>query len=264
MEEQAEAVIKKGKKEKNGGKVSLIIFGIITVLFGIISIFETSAFILVFVLILCDLCFGAMMFDGNNRINNPEKYIVNTQGNMQSGIIKAHKNEKNHFEAYKSKWLWEAAAKEYLQLKGKECLDELTEDDNDKIYEYASMPAIYFFAWLIENKFMSTYFYLDSDKEITGDVLDRKKTPVKEFVYGLDCSLTRDDMSEEILMFADQYFEGINDRNYINFSALDKSDYYECIKNEQNFIFCIDFSWGIYDKISEKIDSAFKSYQEKQ
>lgn len=264
MEEQIEIIIKNGEKERKGGLISLIIFGIITLFIGVISVFEHGIISLMIILIISDLCFIGMIVDGKNRINNPHKYFVATQNNTTSNILnfRSSKNEKNIFKAYKSKWIWEDAAKEYLKKNNINSIEELTEEDNDKIYEYASMPAVYFFVWLVENKYMSSYFYADYDSSFINKIINRQSSPVEYFTIGLDCALTRDDISEQILPFVDNYFEVESKRNYINFSYLDKSDYYDCIKNEQGFIFCIDFSWSIYDRISKKINNAYSEYKD--
>lgn len=213
-----------------------------------------------------------MIIDGNNHIKNPQKYIQNNMQNSNivvnnennSVTINIGKNtEKSNaiFTSYKSKWAWDDAAKEYLKLTGKENLDNLEEEDNDKIYEYASMPAAYFLMWLVDNEFMAHDFYQDVKEEEINKLKKREISPVEFFVYNMDCSLVRNEISENILPFIDNYFEVDQKRNYINFSNLNMSDYYECIKNNKGFIFCVDFSWSIYAKIADKINNAYDSFK---
>lgn len=123
------------------------------------------------------------------------------------------------------------------------------------------MPAVYFLMWLVDNDFMSDDFYQEVKEEEIGKLKKREISPVEFFVYNMDCSLIRNEISGKILPFIDDYFEVDKKRNYINFSNLNMSDYYECIKNDRGFIFCVDFSWDIYGKIADKINSAYNSFK---
>lgn len=125
MEEQIKQIIKNGKKEKNGGVISLTIFGIFTALIAIISIFAHEIMPLLVILLVIDLLFILMIIDGNNHIKNPQKYM---QNNIQNSNILVNKDNNSvtinlgkntekfneTFTAYKSKWTWDDAAKEYL------------------------------------------------------------------------------------------------------------------------------------------------------
>lgn len=255
MEEQINKIIKNGKKEKIEGIVCLIIFGLFTTLIALISVFVHEIVALLVILIVIDLSFIFMIIDGNSRIKNPQKYIQNTNAN---------KNDKKSivaFTSYKSKWVWDDATKEYLQLIGKDNIDDLSEEENDKIYEYASMPAVYFFMWLIDNELMSEGFYQAHKEEQISKLKKHEISPVDFFVYDMDCSLIRDDIDSKILPFVDNYFENDN-KGYINFNSLELSDYYQCVINNKEFIFCVDFSWDIYNKIVDKINNAYNNFKE--
>lgn len=56
----------------------------------------------------------------------------------------------NHirFTAYKAKWTWDDAAKEYCAIHNT-TLEELTEQENDIIYDYAFGYIAYLLAWMI-------------------------------------------------------------------------------------------------------------------
>lgn len=260
MDEQIKKIVKNGEKEKKGGIISLSIFLIFTILIALIGIFVHEIITLLVVFIVIDLIFVFMIVDGNNHIKNPQKYIQKTIQNANSSINLV-KDGNSAFSGYKSKWTWDDAAKEYLQLVGKDSIDNLTEDENDKIYEYASMPAVYFLMWLVDKNYMSENFYQDINKDEINKLKMRQISPVEFFVHNMDCSLVRDEISETILPFVDSYFESEQGRNYINLSNINVSDYCECIKNDKNFIFCIDFSWNICDKVSEKINSAYNNFK---
>ena len=194
---------------------------------------------------------------GCKRIKNPGKYIQKTaQITNKSVKFRSFIDEKG-FNAYKSKWGWDDAAMEYCDLK-EYGYEEIPEEESDKIYEYASMPAAYFLMWLIENDHMSETFYAETPNEEINKLKAREITPVDFFVNNMDCCLLRDEIAESILPFVDSYFESVDERAYLNFRNKDMSDYYECVKNENDFYFCIDFSWDIYDRIRNKIDKALE------
>ena len=165
----------------------------------------------------------------------------------------SHPKKKQYRFKYKSEWAWEDAAQEYLKLKNKKKIDELSQEENEIIYKYASMPLAYFVMWLIENDFIDEDYHMFEEWE---EVKERKETPV-EFISRNDYYFSGQDIAEKIIPFVDYYYDNI----YEN-SNRDKSDYYQCIKNENGLYYCIDFSWDIYDRIANKINNAYKKYKE--
>lgn len=233
----------KDKLELNGW-----LFVISTVLFIIFVIilpedYEISDLLAFIFLILFIMWFKSIagMISGYLRIKFPNNYI-----NQKS-------NEKLDFDLYKSEWSWEDAAKEYLKLKGKEKIEDLTVEENEIIYEYASMPMVYFAMWLIENNLLSNCAYEDMfSHEYFDEIKNRKITPV-DFIRNVDYCFVSDLISSSVLPFVDEYFY----REYI------EVDYPKCIKNDNNFIYCVDYSWEIYDKIAIVINTAYNKYNDK-
>ena len=233
----------------------ILIISMIAIVFLLLKNDIVSILPVTFVMaILCVTCIWGIVL-GCKRIKNPEKYIQKgMQVDNKSFNYKSFADE-NGFNAYKSKWAWDDAAMEYCSLK-EYGYEEIPEEESDKVYEYASMPAVYFLMWLIENDYMSETFYAETPNEEINKLKTREMSPVDFFVNYMDCCLLRDEIAESILPFVDSYFESVDGIGYLNFRNKNMSDYYECIKNENDFYFCIDFSWDIYDRIRSKINKA--------
>ena len=206
--------------------------------------------------LLCGTCIWGIV-RGYKRIREPGKYI---QAQAHVAFDPADRSNENEFRAYKSKWAWDDAAMEYCRII-ESGYEEIPEEDEDKIFEYASMPAAYFMMWLVENDLMSEIFYGQIAKEEINRLKAREISPVEFFVGNMDCCLLRDEISEKVLPFVDGYFETVEEKGYLNFRNPDMSDYYQCIRNENSFYYCVEFSWDTYDMIREKIDDAYGKYR---
>lgn len=193
--------------------------------------------------------FLIIKYFAKNLINGYKTYVPSAD---------SHTEKKQYRFKYKSEWAWEDAAEEYLKLNNKEKIDDLTPEENEIIYKYASMPVAYFAMWLIENNLLDYEMYDVSD-ELLIDIKNRKKTPV-EFISRNDYYFSGQDIAEKIIPFVDDYYDYRYEDRYDN--NREKSDYYQCIKNDNGFYYCIDFSWDTYDKIANKINNAYKKYKE--
>lgn len=71
----------------------------------------------------------------------------------------------HRFDFDKAKWTWDPAAAEYCRIHGK-TLEELTEYDNDKIYDYAGNNIAYFLTWIIKNDLYSEYFQQEYGQDL--------------------------------------------------------------------------------------------------
>lgn len=245
------------------GKNCIILSSVILMISTIVSVVLLlkndigSILPVIFVMVL--LCVTGIwgIVRGYKRIKNPGKYIQQGIQIVKNPLNYKVNTDKNGFNAYKSKWAWDDAAYEYCSFK-EYGYEEMPEEENDKVYEYASMPAAYFLMWLIENDYMSESFYVGTPNEEINKLKAHEITPVDFFVNNMDCCLLRDEIAEKILPFVDAYFETVNVRGYLNFRNPEMSDYYKCIENEYHFYFCVDFSWDIYDRIRIKINDALE------
>lgn len=156
----------------------------------------------------------------------------------------------DHEFSYKGKWAWEDAAKEYMKKTGKGSFDELDDDDDDLIYDYSMMPVAYYFAWIIEKGFLTKNF--DIDAKIVKQCKKREITPIDLFDI-MDYVLDDSDLSDMGAAFTHFYFYGEE--------ATNDSDYRAETKNPDDFIYCVDYSWDIYDKMKVRFDAAWDKWE---
>ncbi len=168
-------------------------------------------------------------------------------------------NKPRRFESDKAKWAWDDAAIEYCRLHGKS-INELTDKENNKIYEYAGSPMAYFLAWLIKCNFVSNEFKSEHDPRLLDEIKNEKASPIEFFGLEMDYVLLRDDLSEEILPFVDSYY--YNDINGVRVYSHNWKryifDYYEAVRKEKGVYYCVDFSWEIYHKLEKLIFESYK------
>lgn len=158
---------------------------------------------------------------------------------------------------YKGKWVWDDAAKEYMSLHDIDDVSKLTDEDGDKIYDYTAGPLSYFFFWLWKSGFLTEYFYGDCPAEMIEDMKNRKVTPV-DILGAIDYYFSDEYMSEDILPFFSTYYDI---GGYFFSTNVYLYDYYDCIGNPENKYYCIDFSWDILDRLTEKIDERYRKYK---
>lgn len=250
MDKEIQEIIEKGEKEKLGGIICLVIFLFFTFFALIITFFVHFVYPILILFVIMDLVFVLVIIDGINHIKKPHKYTFSA--NFPINIL------------YESKWNFDIASKEYLELVGKDDVINLTDDDKHRILEYASMPAVYFLLWLIDNDYMSEKFYKYVNMDDINNLKMRKMSPVYFYMHSMNCILELNKISENVLSFVCDYFYSDNEKNYLRLSNTNLSDYYECIKNDKGFLFCIDFSYSIYEKICKKINNAYDAYRNKQ
>lgn len=178
---------------------------------------------------------------------------------LRFGVKRNQQVERKGFEGFKAKWNWDAAAKEYMQIYHLEP-EQLSGAEQDKIYEYASMPFVYLFRWLIEHKYLAGVFHGDLGDSIRNEIKNGLTTPL-ELLKGLDYAVTREDLSPEILPFLNWYdraFDAVMpygvDTVHYDF------DYYDCVCDGRAAFYCNEYSDLIYEKIAERIDARYAEY----
>lgn len=171
--------------------------------------------------------------------------------------------QKMQFSADKAKWRWDAAAKEYCRLYHK-MQEELSGEDNGRIYEYAGSPIAYFLAWIIKRDFYSEEFLQEHGMQEIEAIKTETGSPAELLACGMDYVLRRENMSEQILPFVDYYYESSelkrmrNGRPRTERMQTYEDDYYAVIRNPQKLFYCIDFSWDVYHKIEERLDRRYQ------
>ena len=166
---------------------------------------------------------------------------------------------------YKGKWAWETAAMEYRRLMGKPEDVELTEEENDKIYDYTMMPLSFFFGWLCERNLIGEGFVNDFGEANAAAILERIKngssTPLETLADDLDYYFTEEWMRQEAKDFFWFYFVVREERYYDEDTYL--YDYYECNGEPEDRYFCMEYSKEIQDKINQRLDERFAAYRKR-
>ena len=191
-----------------------------------------------------------------------------------AALLVVRRNKKNNskvincriieFSYYNSEYLFEKASKEYALIGKMECDHEFSLEETEKIKEYAAMPIVYLFWWLLENRYMSDYFYSQHSEEEIEEVLSRKKTPLEFFLNDCNHCLSRKDISAVVICFIDRYFETFyqNEQFYsLNSAEYYTFDYYEAIRNENHNYFCTEFEWEVCEILNQKINERYREYK---
>lgn len=152
------------------------------------------------------------------------------------------------FSMDKADWQYESCFEAYLKANNK-TEDDLTEEDEDHILESSCLMIAYFITWLINNN----YLVSDISQDDINSIKERKIKTTKILTDDFDCTLLRDDISEEILDFVDDY--------YYNKYTPDSVNVIQSISGKE--IFLSEFSWETYDKMEELINKAFSEYKNK-
>lgn len=170
------------------------------------------------------------------------------------GIFKKKTEEqKPQFSHDKVEWQWESALEEYCNRNGvKEeelNLDELEEEVETTIWEYAGNHIAFFMIWLIQNDFFNTEFY-EEELEL---IKDEKIGGVDFLMNYCDGVIARDLMKDEILNFVDDYYE--RDNRYFE-------DYCTFMEEINEVVLGTRFSWELYHRFALVLDRAYRAYQD--
>lgn len=148
----------------------------------------------------------------------------------------------------KADWHWESAAKLYKEKY--DITGELTQEQMDDIWLYATNHIGLFIKWLIDNNLQGE----DADVEACQKVRDGFMTGSEYLMSDLDGRFCEEDVSESALEFVKQYYRN----DYFN-------DYgATCPCNKKN-VPCYSFISDIndYNALKIRIDEAYMKYQNK-
>lgn len=164
---------------------------------------------------------------------------------------KKHKVKKEtlkKFEYDKSKYQWDSAAKEYCNQFHK-TFEELTDNDEEIIWEYAGNHIAFFITWIIQNNYISS---MHADEKDDIEAIKNEKMNGSDFLMNnCDGVLSREDLSDEILEFVDLYY----DSHYLD-------DYCVCMEDRlHKNVLGIGFSWEDYNNFKYVIDKAYINYK---
>ena len=179
------------------------------------------------------------------------------------------------FKSDKAEWAWEDAALEYLRLKGQNIdnstedgqkvlaarVAEMSEEESDKLFDYAGTPIAYFLGWLIQRGLISIDFETAHPQEIQG-VLEEKITP-SEILRNMDYVLTKEDVRPEAHQFMNLYYNTeINRSSYNHNTHKYFFDYYKVICSGYGVprYYCIDFDWERFHELSAVLNRRYHSF----
>ena len=164
-------------------------------------------------------------------------------------ITKEFKKEevKEPFTKDKAEWQYQSCLEEYCKLNNKK-ENEITEKEQ----ECSGLLISYFLTWLINNNFINVE-EADISEDSINKVKERKIKTTEFLCRELDYTLTKDDISKNIIGFVDDY--------YNNGFYKDYPKYMEKVSGKN--LFCCEFSWEDYDNIEKIIDNAYTKYKNK-
>ncbi len=158
---------------------------------------------------------------------------------------------------YKGKWEWDGAAAEYMRLRGITDFAALTDEENDKIYDYTATPFSYLFYWLADSGFLSEEFYTDFETDnFAGKMKARKMTPV-EVLAAVDYYFGSEYLLPGVIPFVRSYYD-TEDR--ITGRTRYLTDYLAAAGNPEGRYYCIDFSYEILDQLIPVIEERYAAW----
>lgn len=278
MSQNNEEKIKIKRKGKTGiivCTIILIVSAIICVFFLLISIAinevgSTMPIIITFGILIftCIYC----IYCGKQMIKNPSKFLINTPGsnlhnNRNVLVYEDTTIYRNNGETY-------GIAQELYCKNLSKKIDELEEDDEEKIWDYAFDDWSYLLAWIIENGHFqySEEEYGEEDKNNFMEVVSKIKNRIyipTDFLLMTEGYMYEEEISEEVRDFIEEYLNGskYNKGHYYLKEGNTIGAYYVELENfakeELNSkMYGFSFLWEEYDKFKGYINTAYKKYKE--
>lgn len=151
--------------------------------------------------------------------------------------------------------IWNTVAQEYCVANSKN-METLNDRDRQRILEYACTPVSYFFLWAAKHDHLSTSF---TNSINIATLLVDTANPAYFIREHMDSQVSLRDFSDDIQEFIHEYYDmvsGVSDDQGRKFEY----DYYIQIRNPWKIFYCIDYSRDFYDRLEEKIDSAYSFF----
>ncbi len=156
------------------------------------------------------------------------------------------------FTLDKAEWQYESSKKEYIEKSGIS-EDKITDEDIEVIWNCAANHISMFLTWLIDNDLLSEDH--EENEEEIQKVKNREMTGFEYFEINCDLKLIRDDISDSIYQFMDDYYESKS--GYLG----EYCDYMEKLNKE---VLATCFDWNDYEEIRKNvIDVAYNNYLNK-
>ena len=177
-----------------------------------------------------------------------------TSGQALAGQSAREQAPKGRMERYKVEWLWENACEVYCKNHGKNPA-ELSDEENEEIYDLAGNDAALLVTWVILHDF---FVAEDEDMEKSFEEVKNKELTGIDFLGGeCDYKLSRSDFSEEIIGFIDDYFAYDGAHGCGDFEEDYKTFVTEDLKKE---LYAVRYDWEEYEAFKDYIDRAYQKY----
>lgn len=176
--------------------------------------------------------------------------------NKRKGIIGrffTSPKKQNIFSGDRVDFYWESAVDEYCRIYNKKKQDinhrNISENEENIIWEYAGNHIAFFLTWIIKNGFCNDEL---ADEENINLLMDERISGTDFLINSCDGKLLRSYISNTIVDFVDIYY----DNRYFD-------DYCLFIERDiKGVVLGTRFSWEIYHKFEAVIDNAYKEYQQ--
>ena len=146
----------------------------------------------------------------------------------------------------KAEWQYDSALKFYCKKYGKNP-DDLTEEEEELLWDYSGNHIAIFLTWLIRHDFLGEFHHEDElEEQELEDVKKQQKTGMDIFKKYCDMCFTREDVADDILTFVEKYYDEYMD------------DYSRIMGDSR--ILSTSFVWDDYLKVEEAIDEAYRNY----
>ena len=162
-------------------------------------------------------------------------------------FLKKKIKAKKAFTHDKGQWQWDGVYEAFCE---KNDADELTEEQEEKMWRYACSHITYFITWIIRRDFFNIQIEWDTEK--VKEIKEGKGNPTDFVIDSLDCQFARYDLKEEIYDFIDEYYDSKYLEDYCKFVE-------ETLNKE---IYEIEFDWEDYPLFEKMMDENYKKYKE--
>ena len=169
-------------------------------------------------------------------------------------LFKSEKQKENTFCCDKVEYYWDSAMEVYCKSHNMKVSDlnpeNMDENEESLIMEYAGNHIAFFLIWILRNHFCDEEMFEEEEIELLKD----EKIDGTDFIMKYcDGKFYRMLMKTPILDFVDNYYMNKYFQDYSTF-----------IENEiKGVVFGVRFSWEVYHKFSPVLDRAYVEYERK-
>ena len=172
------------------------------------------------------------------------------QENENSPLPSESQKPKEVFSHDKAEWQWDNAMEAYIAQYDLDEDWEPTEEEEDIIWSYAGLHIEMFLAWVIKHGLLSD-FHMEDDADEVAAVAGEEVSVHSFFVELCDCTLSRDDVAEQLYGFLDAYYP-----TYIT----EFTEWLEKVRNKPAL--GTAFDWADYHAFEPVLDVAYRKYLE--